>query len=75
MKLSCPLCGGWSVDFSSAEVWCGPSGRPGEFVSGECSQCRSRVLVEPSVQAVETAAARMRAGVKTRKMTRDDDTG
>ncbi len=55
--------------FASAEVWTGPDGKPREFVAGECTRCRSRVLTEPSVRAVETASARLTAAGAMRRMT------
>jgi len=64
VKLCCAMCGAWSVSFSAAEIWCGPSGRPAEFVSGECDRCDSLVLVKPSEQAIRTAAARVSAARK-----------
>ena len=64
VRLACPMmCGGKdSVALGGGlEVWCGPTGKPGEYVRGQCSHCMSEVLVAPSMQAVEWAAKRLSA--------------
>ena len=68
MKLSCPLCGDWCVNFTSTEVWTGPDGKPREFVDGKCARCQSRVLVKPSPQAIATARARLTVGAEMRRV-------
>lgn len=70
MRLACPLDGSWEVRFSTAEVWTGPDGEH-EFVRGRCSRCGTLVLTEPSVRAVELAAARLSAAGAMRKVAGD----
>ena len=64
MHLACGICGTWTVQIAGLEVWSREDGPAKEFVTGRCATCTSVQLVEPSVTAVESASARIRASRK-----------
>jgi hypothetical protein len=68
LKLCCPMCGSWTVNFAAAQTWTDPDGQPHDVVHGKCARCGSVVLVEPSLQAVATARDRLSAAAAIRKV-------
>lgn len=55
IKLACPACGDsgdWTVN-GRGETWFDPAGREVAVVTGACGRCSSRVLLDPSPEAVE----------------------
>jgi hypothetical protein len=55
IKLACPCCAGdgdWTVR-GYGETWTDPAGRPVAVVTGVTGCCGSRVLLDPSLDAVE----------------------
>jgi hypothetical protein len=61
IRLACPNCssqgGTWTVG-SVLETWRGPDGEKVAVAAGTCERCASRVLFDPSGQAVTEIGAR-----------------
>jgi hypothetical protein len=63
MKFACPVEGTWTVEIAGSHKYTldGAGGPPLEYVDGRCESCGSRVLVEPSDEAVKLATTRVTA--------------
>jgi hypothetical protein len=55
------MCCAWSVSFATAQTWTSLAGDVAEFVTGRCEKCGTRVLTDPSRDALAQAAVRLAA--------------